>query len=78
MRVFRKATGQTPIEYLVRLRIQKSTELLRNTDFSITEIALQVGFNDSNYFTRQFRNSLGESPRSYRQKKSRRHGRQDR
>jgi AraC-like DNA-binding protein len=78
MRVFRKATGQTPIEYLVRLRIQKSTELLRNTGFSITEVALQVGFNDSNYFTRQFRNSLGESPRSYRQKKSRGNGRQDR
>jgi AraC-like DNA-binding protein len=74
MRVFRKATGQTPIEYLVRLRIQKSTEMLRNTDFSITEIALQVGFNDSNYFTRQFRNSLGESPRSFRLKKSRQNG----
>ncbi len=66
MRVFRKATGQTPIEYLVRLRIQKSMEMLRNTDLTITEIALEVGFNDSNYFTRQFRRILGESPRQFR------------
>lgn len=70
MRVFRKATGQTPIEYLVRLRIQRAMELLRNTDLTITEIALEVGFNDSNYFTRQFRRALGESPRSFRQTRS--------
>jgi len=66
MRVFRKATGQTPIEYLLRLRIQKAMELLRNSSLSITEIALEVGFNDSNYFTRQFRRVLGETPRSFR------------
>jgi AraC-like DNA-binding protein len=66
MRVFRKATGQSPIEYLVRLRIQKAMSLLRNTDQTVTEIALQVGFNDSNYFTRQFRKTLGQSPRKFR------------
>lgn len=66
MRVFRKATGQTPIEYLLRLRIQKSMELLRNTDLNITEIAMEIGFNDSNYFTRQFRRVAGESPRQFR------------
>ena len=70
MRVFRKATGQTPIEYLVRLRIQKAMEMLRNTDLTITEIAMEVGFNDSNYFTRQFRRILGESPRAFRKGKS--------
>ncbi|MCP4047878.1 MAG: AraC family transcriptional regulator, partial [Gammaproteobacteria bacterium] len=41
---------------------------------SIMEVAQQVGFNDSNYFTRQFRSALGESPRSFRQRRSRRHG----
>ena len=66
MRVFRKATGQTPIEYLVRLRIQRAMELLNSTDLSITEVAMEVGFNDSNYFTRQFRRILGESPRQFR------------
>ena len=67
MRVFRKATGQPPIEYLVRLRIQRAMELLRGTDLSVTEIALEVGFNDSNYFTRSFRKATGLSPRKYRQ-----------
>lgn len=66
MRVFRKATNQTPIEYLVRLRIHKSMEMLRNTDLSITEIALEVGFNDSNYFTRQFKRAVGIAPRTFR------------
>lgn len=67
MRVFRKATGQPPIEYLVRLRIQRAMELLRSTDMSVTEIALEIGFNDSNYFTRSFRKVIGQSPRQYRQ-----------
>ncbi len=67
MRVFRKATGQTPIEYLVRLRIQKAMELLRNSDRTITEIAMDVGFNDSNYFARQFRRQTAKSPRQFRQ-----------
>jgi len=67
MRVFRKATGQTPIEYLIRLRIQRAMELMRQTDWSITEIALETGFNDSNYFTRQFRKATNLSPTAYRQ-----------
>lgn len=66
MRVFRNATGQAPIAYLMRLRIQKAMELLRNTDMSITEIALQTGFNDSNYFSRQFNKLIGDSPSAYR------------
>ena len=66
MRIFRKATGQTPIEYLIRIRIQRAMALLRNSDLTITEIALEVGFNDSNYFTRQFHRILGQSPRAFR------------
>lgn len=70
MRVFRKATGQTPIEYLVRLRLQKAMELLRRTDWTITRIALEVGFNDSNYFTRQFRLANNQSPSQFRNTKA--------
>ncbi len=66
MRIFRRATGQTPIEYLIRLRLQKAMELLRQSDSSITDIAMDVGFNDSNYFTRQFRAANGLSPTQYR------------
>lgn len=66
LKVFRKATHQTPIDDLMRLRIQRAMELLRNPDHTITEIAFAVGFNDSNYFTRQFRKVAGMPPRQYR------------
>ncbi|MBN2685844.1 MAG: helix-turn-helix domain-containing protein [Pontiellaceae bacterium] len=66
MRTFRKATGKTPIEYLLRIRIQRAMEMLRNSDRTITEIAMEVGFNDSNYFSRQFRRITNESPRDFR------------
>lgn len=67
MRIFKKATGQSPVDYIIRLRIQKAMGLLRNTDLCITELALELGFNDSNYFTRQFRRIMGVSPRVFRQ-----------
>ncbi len=69
--VFRKATGQTPVDYLMRLRIQRAMELLRQTDRSITEIAFAVGFNDSNYFTRQFKKVTGLPPRQFRTQSTR-------
>ncbi|MEI6892117.1 MAG: helix-turn-helix domain-containing protein [Pontiella sp.] len=64
--VFRKATGQTPIDYLMRLRIQRAMEMLQKTDCSITEIAFTVGFNDGNYFTRQFRKVTGSTATQFR------------
>lgn len=64
--VFRKATGQTPIEYLVNLRIQRAMDLLRQTDLTVTEIAFEVGFNDSNYFTRKFRGVNQITPTQFR------------
>lgn len=67
MRIFRKATGQAPIDYLIRLRIQRAMELLRNSELSITDIALKAGFSDSNYFSRQFNKQIGKSPSAYRQ-----------
>lgn len=66
IRVFRNATGQTPIEYLIRIRIQYGMELLRSSDYSITEIAMRIGFNDSNYFSRVFKAALGSTPREFR------------
>jgi AraC-like DNA-binding protein len=66
LKVFRKATSQTPIDYLMRLRIQRAMEMLQKSDHTITEIAFAVGFNDSNYFTRQFRKVNGLTPRQFR------------
>ncbi len=69
LKVFRKATNQTPIDFLMRLRIQRAMEMLQKPDRTITEIAFAVGFNDSNYFTRQFRKVAGIPPRQYRTQK---------
>ncbi len=68
LRAFREATGQTPINYLLQLRISRAAELLGLTDESITEIAFRCGFEDSNYFTRQFRRVREMTPREYRQR----------
>lgn len=55
----------TPQEYIAMLRMQKAIKLLR-TDMTITEIALECGYQDSNLFSRQFKKNTGLSPRSYR------------
>jgi AraC-like DNA-binding protein len=68
LRTFRDATGYSPIEYLIRLRIARSCKLLRNSDMAVTETAFRVGFSDSNYFARQFKRVMGTSPTSYRKK----------
>lgn len=66
LRVFQSATGTSPLAWLIGQRIQRACGLLRHTDKRVTEIAFEIGFNDSNYFTRQFRKATGMSPREYR------------
>ena len=68
LRVFQSATGTSPLAWVIGRRINRACRLLRHTDRRITEIAFDVGFNDSNYFTRQFRKVTGFSPREYRMK----------
>lgn len=64
--LFHHATGKTPIEYLIFVRLTNAMKLLQNTDRSITEIAYKTGFSDSNYFSRQFKKYVGVSPSEYR------------
>jgi len=63
---FRQELGTTPIEYLLRYRINQAKKLLENGKLSITEIALSVGFSDSGYFSRIFRRETGVSPEIFR------------
>lgn len=65
-RSFKKGTGKTVIEYINNVRIKKAKELLSTTDISITEIAYICGFNDSNYFSRKFKETTGLTPRGFR------------
>lgn len=54
-RLFKSITGKPPIEYINHLRLNEATRLLSKGDLNIGEIALAVGFNDSNYFSRLFK-----------------------
>ncbi len=66
-RAFRKYTGKTPVEYVISIRIQRASILLNKfPDRSISEIAFETGFSDSNYFSRLFKKSTGKSPREFR------------
>ncbi|MCG2783746.1 MAG: substrate-binding domain-containing protein [Anaerolineae bacterium] len=66
---FRQELGITPITYIRRYRIRQACELLRNTDQSITQVAMNVGFSDSAHFTRTFQREIGMTPRAYREGK---------
>jgi len=62
---FRQELGIPPIEYLNRYRVRQAKLLLEQGKLSITEIALEVGFSDSSYFNRVFRQETGQSPSAY-------------
>lgn len=66
--VFREATGSSPIDYLLNLRLTKAAEILLKDDCAISEVAANCGFRDSNYFSRQFRKFYNCSPRDYRKR----------
>jgi transcriptional regulator GlxA family with amidase domain len=64
--VFRQATGKSPIDYLIGLRLEAAKRLLRHSELGMTEIALETGFGDSNYFARKFRAMTGRTPTAFR------------
>lgn len=66
MQNFHKATGTTPLQYQLQLKIAEAVILLRSTSKSISEIAMETGFSDTNYFGRQFKRITGSPPGSYR------------
>lgn len=63
---FSKAYGISPINYLLKYRVEHSKRLLRTTDYSVTQIAESSGFSSQNYFSQVFKKSTGLSPRKYR------------
>ena len=64
-RCFQQEMGLPPMTYLNRYRVKCAKELLEQGDHSVTEVALAVGFSDSNYFGRVFRQEVGVSPGAY-------------
>lgn len=61
-KVFKEKMLCSPLNYVINCRLKKSCDLISKTDFSITAISSLVGFEDSNYFSRQFKKHFGISP----------------
>ena len=64
---FRELTGLPPLDYLIRLRLRRAILQLQYGDRSITQIALESGFSDGNYFARKFRQFFNCTAREFRQ-----------
>jgi AraC-like DNA-binding protein/ligand-binding sensor protein len=65
-KVFKKFTGMTFVEYLTRLRIEKSKHLLLDSNKRVSEIAFEVGFESLTQFNRSFKKFSGQTPTEYR------------
>ncbi|GGG17066.1 hypothetical protein GCM10010924_52620 [Rhizobium wenxiniae] len=65
-RAFRQSTGCSPYAFLIRRRIERAKDHLRQTAMTITEIALFSGFSDSSHFSNIFRREVGMTPLAYR------------
>ena len=66
IRTFRATFGETPHRYLQRRRVERAMFLLRESDRSVTEICLDVGFTSLGTFSRTFREIVGCPPTTYR------------
>ena len=65
-RIFAQYLNETPINYFIRLKMDAAKSLLQNTNMQIQEIADYVGYNNSLYFSSEFKKRVGKSPREYR------------
>jgi AraC-like DNA-binding protein len=65
--VFKESTGFSPIQYIIRRRIGEAQSLLINSEYSVTQIAGMVGYDNFSYFTTLFSKTVGMTPKKYRQ-----------
>jgi two-component system response regulator YesN len=65
-KVFKQQTGETFIDYVTRLRIERAKEIIRDGQFSLKEVCYLVGYKDPNYFSRVFKKVTGVAPSEYR------------
>jgi AraC family transcriptional regulator len=65
-RLFKRSTGLSPHQYVVRKRVERAKDLLKNTELSLHEVALSVGFADQSHLSRYTKRLLGASPKSLR------------
>ena len=64
-KIYKEITGDTPINYLINLRMEKAREILSEGHFSIQTVAKRVGYDDPYYFSKLFKKKFGYSPSSF-------------
>jgi len=64
--LFKQQTGQSPLAYFNRLKIEYACQLLRETDMQVNQICYKIGIDDPFYFSRLFRKLMGVSPKEFR------------
>lgn len=65
-KMFKDSIGRTPIDYINGLRINRAMQMLATTDISVNDISDQLGFSNSNYFHKIFKQYMDTSPAAYR------------
>ncbi|MBB6694843.1 helix-turn-helix domain-containing protein [Cohnella xylanilytica] len=66
--LFKQRTGDTYLNYVVQVRIDRAKELLENTDLKVYEICQKVGYSDTQHFARLFERLTGSKPSEYRKR----------
>jgi len=69
LRRFRRATGQSPVEYVQTLRIEEAKQMLETTDSGMDEIAAEVGYTEGSSFRHLFRKQVGMTASAYRRQR---------
>lgn len=65
-RLFRQAIGESPHQFVLRQRLERAETLLKKTDLSLTDVALESGFANQSHLTQVFKRRLGLTPKAYR------------
>ena len=69
-RIFKESFYQTPIDFLLSMKIRHACQLLADTDYSVNQVAYLSGFSDPNYFSRVFRKKMNQSPVTFKRNKN--------
>lgn len=65
-KLFKLKYGSNIYEYLMKVRMERAKDLLSTTDAKVQDVAMRVGYSDTNYFSKAFRNYTGQTPKEFR------------
>lgn len=66
-RAFKSALGETPHQFLVRYRVERAQEMMRDRSIALLDVALACGFSDQSHLGRVFKRLTGQTPKQYRE-----------